>query len=203
MGERYLGASGRTGRLVVQRALARGDAVRALVRSPAKLAITHPALEVVAGDASDAGAVARAVDGCDVVVSALGPVPGHSAICSTAAAHVTAAGARRYVAISGAGIDVPGDDKDIAGKVVSWLVRLLSPSAFRDKVLEHERLAASDVPWTLVRVPRLVDRPGNGAPVWGLVRSPGASLAREDLAEFVLRAVDDDALIRKAPFVAS
>ena len=49
-----LGAAGRTGRILVEQALAAGHTVRALVRTPSKLAITHPALEIIEGDATNA-----------------------------------------------------------------------------------------------------------------------------------------------------
>jgi putative NADH-flavin reductase len=65
-----LGASGRTGRQIVELALEAGHHVRALVRSRGKLQLTHERLEYVMGDATDAAAVQRAVEGCDAVLSA-------------------------------------------------------------------------------------------------------------------------------------
>jgi putative NADH-flavin reductase len=53
-----LGATGATGTLVVEQALAAGHRVTALVRSPHRLTITHRNLRVVKGDATDAAAVA-------------------------------------------------------------------------------------------------------------------------------------------------
>lgn len=47
-----LGATGATGRLVVDQALVAGHTVRALVRSPQKLD-ARPGLDVVAGQATD------------------------------------------------------------------------------------------------------------------------------------------------------
>ncbi len=67
-----LGATGRTGRLVVEQALAAGHTVTALVRSPQKLTTRNPNLRVVAGEATDAAAVSRALDGADAVISTLG-----------------------------------------------------------------------------------------------------------------------------------
>jgi len=197
-----LGASGRTGRLVVHKALEAGHDVRALVRSATKLGITHPRLETRTGDATDAPTVAGLVEGCDAVLSALGPVEGRNDVCSVATGHVIAAGARRYVAISGAGIDVPGDRKDLVGRIASFATRKLAPAVFQDKVREHELLEKSTLAWTLVRPPRLVDRPAAGEARMNLERCPGASIAREALASFALRCVGDDALIRRAPFVA-
>src|SRR5260370_27523099 len=67
-----LGATGRTGRLVVEQALAAGHAVTALVRSPEKLTIRNSNLRVVAGRATDPEAVARALASADAVLSTLG-----------------------------------------------------------------------------------------------------------------------------------
>src|SRR5438128_12620406 len=67
-----LGATGRTGRLVVEQALAAGHAVTALVRSPEKLTLRNPNLRVVMGDATDTSALSRAVQGADALISTLG-----------------------------------------------------------------------------------------------------------------------------------
>ncbi|HEX8704037.1 MAG TPA: NAD(P)-binding oxidoreductase, partial [Myxococcaceae bacterium] len=141
-------------------------------------------------------------EGCDAVISALGPTPERADICSTATRHVIAAGARRYVAVSGAGIDVKGDQKDFVGKVMSFLVKTITGAYFRDKVLEYQLLEQSPLAWTLVRPPGLVDKPARGNVRSSLTRSLGASITRADLAAYTLACVTNDELIRKAPFVA-
>ena len=55
-----LGATGRTGRLVVEQAIAAGHTVTALVRSPEKLTTGNSKLRVISGEATDASAVSRA-----------------------------------------------------------------------------------------------------------------------------------------------
>src|SRR2546428_13218147 len=67
-----LGATGRTGQLVVEQALAAGHTVTALVRSLEKLTIRNSSLRVVAGSATDAADVARALAGADAVGSTPG-----------------------------------------------------------------------------------------------------------------------------------
>lgn len=198
-----LGATGRTGRLIVEQALSEGHHVRALVRDPAKVDIQHERLEVLTGDPTDAQSVRALAAGRDAVISALGPGSGRKDVCGTAAANVVAAEVKRYVTISGAGVDVPGDQKDVPGRIVSFMVRTLTPAIFQDKVVEHQRLAQSPVGWTLVRPPRLTDKPATGRPKTSLQRSPGSQVSRADLAAFVLACAQDDAMIRKAPFVAS
>ncbi len=197
-----LGASGATGQLIVQQALDAGHTVRALVRDPKKLTATHPSLEIVVGDATRGEDVNRLVAGCDAVLSALGPSSTQVDVGSHAAEHVIAAGVRRYVVISGAGLDVPGDHKDLIGRIVSFFVRTLTPAMFQDKVREHALLAASGVAWSLVRPPRLTNNPPAGAFKTDLRCCPGSSVSRADLATFVLQVAADDALVGKAPFIA-
>ena len=67
-----IGATGGTGRQLVEQALERGYEVTALVRNPAKLQITHPHLTIVTGDVLDYASVAAVMKDQDAVVSALG-----------------------------------------------------------------------------------------------------------------------------------
>ena len=73
------GASGGTGRQLVERALAQGHQVTAFVRDPAKLPLTHQNLRVAQGDALRYDTVEPAVAGQDAVLSALGVRPPVSA----------------------------------------------------------------------------------------------------------------------------
>ena len=65
------GATGGTGRLLVEQAIAQGHQVTAFVRNPSKLKFKHPALKIFAGNVMDASAVQLAVAGHNVVLSAL------------------------------------------------------------------------------------------------------------------------------------
>jgi putative NADH-flavin reductase len=67
-----VGATGRTGRQVVEQALARGDDVIAVARHPETLAPRGSGAAVVAADVLDRAAVAGALAGAGAVVSALG-----------------------------------------------------------------------------------------------------------------------------------
>ncbi|MYS86686.1 NAD(P)-dependent oxidoreductase [Embleya scabrispora] len=68
-----LGSTGQTGRLVIAHALERGHEVMALARRPERIEAPAAAnLRVVRADVTDAGSVTAAVEGADVVVSALG-----------------------------------------------------------------------------------------------------------------------------------
>ena len=93
-----LGATGRTGRLVVQDLLARGHQARVLVRR----AVSAPADTcAVVGDARDPAALRSLVDGCDVVISALGPVGGDRRLHREVAPLLIAASPQRGFVLEG------------------------------------------------------------------------------------------------------
>src|SRR5512147_3139820 len=67
-----VGATGGTGRELVEQALERGHEVTAFARRPEAVAVRHERLRVARGDVMDAASVAAAVAGQEAVLSALG-----------------------------------------------------------------------------------------------------------------------------------
>lgn len=200
-----LGATGATGRQVVDELVRRGHDVVALARSAPSAA---GQVRWVEGDARDSAAVADLVTGADAVLSALGPRAGdrtlHREVAPLVIAAMGAAGVRRHVGVSGAGIDVPGDRKSLRDRLISTLVRRFGGEAVRDKALERELFAASDLDWTLVRPPRLVDGPASGRVEHAASRSPRrTTLARADLAAFCVDLLERPDYLRQAPLVAA
>lgn len=66
------GATGLTGRLVVEQALALGHEVAALVRDPGRMALKHPGLAVMGGSPTAARDVELCIRGADAVIHCLG-----------------------------------------------------------------------------------------------------------------------------------
>src|SRR5215472_8339517 len=66
------GATGGTGRVLVEQALAQGHMVTAFARHPSKVRTKHPNLRVAEGNVLDPAAVEAATRGQDAVLSALG-----------------------------------------------------------------------------------------------------------------------------------
>lgn len=145
------GATGRTGRRVLELALGRGDRVRALLRDPSKLA-ARPGLATVVGDARDAAAVVRTVAGADAVLMALGmpdithPSTGFSDSVRSIVDAARSAGVHRIVAIASAGVlpDPTGGLRNQHG----------TQGPFRYVNAEHTRnfetLRDSQLDWTLM-----------------------------------------------------
>src|SRR5437762_2781307 len=105
-----IGATGRTGREVIQQALARNHHVTAFVRSPASLTLKNERLSVLKGNAMDENQLFRAIQNHDAVLSTLGPrevfkpssMLHDSAVATTRA--MNRAGVRRLVVLSAAEI---------------------------------------------------------------------------------------------------
>ncbi|MCB7135910.1 NAD(P)-dependent oxidoreductase [Cellulosimicrobium marinum] len=205
-----VGATGRTGAHTLTAALERGHDVAVLVRDPAGLAPdVRDRVRVVGGDATDPTALADLLAGADAVVSALGPkgkqADLHTRTARALVALMDAQGPRRFVGVSGAGIDVPGDEKAPKDKAISSLIRTLGGDVVKDKPAEYRVWAASDLDWTLVRPPRLVDGPASQRPLeQDAHRSTrSTSITRADLGRFLVDVVEQDLYPRTAPFVAT
>jgi uncharacterized protein YbjT (DUF2867 family) len=182
-----LGATGGTGRLVVEQALAAGHTVTALVRSPEKLAVRNPNLHVVAGQATDPSAVARALDRADALISTLGG--GGSVISDSAQAIVEAAheaGVSRVVLLSSFLVE-----RDRFNPVTRLLTGIAMGSMIKDKSAGEKALRESNLDWTIVYASSLTDGPGRGQVAvltetgrWTLSHR----IARTDVAAWLLRA---------------
>lgn len=202
------GASGRTGRPLVERALAEGHTVRALVRTPTKVGLQDARLELIQGDATDAAAVARTVQGADAVVSVLGHVKGSPKDVQTVATrHMVAAmkahGVGRMVSLTGAGVRDPNDRPKAVDRVFGLLLAVVARDVIRDAEAHAEVLRSSGLAYTIVRGPRLTDGPYTGRYRVGYVgKDSGTQVSRADLAEFILKTLQDDTWVRKAPMVS-
>ena len=201
------GATGGIGRRVVDRALTAGYEVHALVRDPAK--VVEPRVSTTVGGLTDGQAVARAVDGSDAVIWAVGGShnrPDQVGLFETGARNLVAAmnrhGVRRLVALSGAGISVDGERKPLSGRALSAAVRLVVRYVVESKRREYRVFRDSGLDWTLVRPPRVVDGEPTGLYVSGTTLA-GRHMTEGDLADFMVRRVADRSYVRASPYVSS
>jgi uncharacterized protein YbjT (DUF2867 family) len=202
-----LGATGGTGRLIVREALARGHRVTALVRSRDKAGALAGA-RLVEGDARDGAALRAALTGQDAVISALGtPASPFRAVTLLSSATRALLGAMqaervpRLVAITGIGA---GDSAGHGGFLFDRLIfPLLLRHVYADKNRQEALIRSSDRDWVLVRPAVLSDKPGRGAvrALEDLSGFHGGTVAREDVARFVVDQVDDEEWLRRAPLV--
>jgi uncharacterized protein YbjT (DUF2867 family) len=202
-----LGATGDTGRLIVQQALAKGYDVAALVRSPEKAAALKGAT-IVLGDARDESILRQALKDRSAVISALGtgasPFRRVTFLSSATRAVVNAMKAERVprlVAITGIGA---GDSRGHGGFAFDNLIfPLLLRNVYADKDRQEAIVRDSGLDWVLVRPSILNNKPG-GSPVHALADLSafhGGSIARADVAKFVVDQVRSDTWLHRAPLI--
>jgi putative NADH-flavin reductase len=202
------GASGRTGRPLVEQALARGHEVRALVRDPSKLQVKHERFVVIRGNVLDAAKVGETITGTDAVLSALGQTKTSPKDVQTRGTeNIVAAmekhGARRLVSLTGAGVRDELDEPKLVDKAITFLLKRLQPDVLEDGVRHAEAIEASGLEWVIVRGPRLTEGPKKGDYRVGMIgKNSGTQISRADLAEFMLDQLTTDAHLRQMPVVS-
>ncbi len=203
-----VGASGRTGRLLVELALARGHEVTALVRDPARFSAARPGLRVLVGDVLAPGTLPPALEGQDAVVSLLAPRPrtnGRVYLEGTRnlADAAVRAGVRRLVVVSAAGAGVDGRALSLGFRLVRRIpvVARLYPDIAR---MEQELCERTDLDWTIVRPPLLTNGARTARPrdVVGRTVPHGTWLSRADLAEYLLGVLESGDHVREVVAVA-
>ena len=203
------GATGRTGRHLLQQALERGYNVRVLARDPGKLAVQSERLVVVRGNLKDAACVEEVITGADAVLSVLGPTSneptfeisrGTADIMST----MKRQGVKRLIISAGAGVGDPGDTPKLFNKLINVALKATARNVYEDMLKTVDQVRGSKLEWTVVRVPRLTDGPKTGQVRVGMVgQGTGANLSRADMAEFMLKQIDDGQHLHKAPVISN
>jgi len=183
------GATGGSGRSLVEQALERGDAVTVLARRPETLKLTSPSLKIVEGDALDPDAVTRVVEDAEAVACVLGLPKGEGTSISEGTRNICAAmrkvGVDRLVAVTVMGL---GDSENSFSLVGKAFVRLFLKKGMEDRARQEFVIRESGLDYTIVRPTRLVDGPRTGRYSVGPDVRAGMSskVIRADLAHCVL-----------------
>ncbi len=203
-----IGATGGTGRRLVQQALDQGHQVTAFVRDPAKLRIEHDNLRVVKGDVLDYASVESAMRGQSAVLCALGhtrffyPNKIQSNGMRNILRAMKACDVPRLICETALGI---GNSVGRLGLLHTFFfLPLILPFYMWDKLLQEELIAASDRDWVIVRPGMLTNGEARGSyrhgPRVGSYLWP-VRISRADVADFMLKQLTDDAYIGAAPGV--
>ncbi|PFK39138.1 NADH-flavin reductase [Bacillus cereus] len=202
-----IGANGKAGKYLVTQALKEGYFVRILIRNPKKFKLSHKHLEFVQGDARDISAIRQLLQGCNAVINAVGQPKKESYIFSTVTNHILEVmeeyRIKRYILISGGSMDVQGDVKSILNKIGAMLFRLFLSDMMKDKYKELQLVRDSDVNWTIVRLPFVIDGEGIGKIKESLRDLPGITIQNGDIALFVIKQIQDEMHIGKCPFISN
>ncbi|MAM62823.1 NAD(P)H-binding protein [Maritimibacter sp. UBA3975] len=208
-----IGISGKLGLLMAQHSLAEGYAVTGLCRpgSASKLSTFGDSITVMTGDTSDPATIARAVAGCDGVLTVLVPWGTDGMATRTAGAVLEHADPGARLVFS-TGWHAARDDRDrygVAQQIKTGLIgRVVRLTGMAD-IADHKRAArlvySSDRDWTVVRAADLEEGESEGLPVWAPhVGDPVLKSNRvrpTDFALFMVHALTNPALVREAPAI--
>jgi putative NADH-flavin reductase len=208
-----IGASRGIGLETVKAALLAGHSVRALARSAARIPIKNAALDKVSGDALDSDTIRSALQDVNVVIQTLGVDIAPRAIIERTTLFsqstrilvdaMKAAGVKRLIAVTGLGA---GDSRGHGGLLYDVVIfPLLLKRVYDDKDVQEWIIRSSGLDWTIVRPGLLTNNPATGryrvltvAQDWRFGR-----ISRADVADFLIRQVDDRSLIGTTPLLIS
>jgi putative NADH-flavin reductase len=214
-------ATGGIGRQMLEQAVAAGHHVTAVVRDPSKMSGEVP---IVAADlaAPDPAALESAVEGADAVLSGLGPrSPSEAGIAWRGTRAIVqamrAADVRRIVVVSAAPIaTVPSPGRPAPPKhdpgdgffmrnLFSHVAKTALRKNYADLALMEDLLRDSGLEWTVVRPPKLTDKPLTGTyrTAIGQNLRRGWSVPRADVAHLMLHLLEQPETIHEVVGVAT
>ncbi len=205
-----LGATGRTGKLVVRQALDQGHVVTVLVRNLSKLGMAHANLKYIEGDVLDSEAVETAMEGNEAVISTLGLPPGQKSdelmtrcmpiIVKAMQLH----GVHRLVFTSGI-IMKTGQLSFLPRVIMRTIIHFMLSDQVRDKQSSEDFLRTTTVDWTLVYPVTLTDGPATGRYRFGeSMKLKGLPrVSRADVADLLLKLASDARSVRCDLLVSS
>ena len=196
------GATGGTGRQVLEQAVAAGHNVTLLVRDPAKIE-ARSGVTLIHGDVLDQEATSRCVQGSDAVICVLGSGVGVEPVEAQGTQRVLEAmqanGVRRLIAVTSLGV---GDSREQVGADFQQAMDTVLQPIIAAKTEQERLIRASGLDWTIVRPGGLGDGPRTGDYRSGTDPSLMAGLvSRADVAEFVLRQLTDASYLHQCPAV--
>ena len=204
-----VGATGGTGKEILQQALAQNHEVTALVRNPAAITLQNEHLHVVQGDVLNSNSIEQAVIGQEAVICALGlslsasrkPTTIYSDGTRNLIAAMNKQGVRRLICITGVG---SGDSRGHGGFLYDNIfLPLLLSGGYADKTRQEEVIKQSDLDWVIVRPGQLNNNAAKGTyrvMLDGKYEMKG--IARADVATFVLEQLTSSTYLGKTPAIS-
>ncbi|CAL9537188.1 hypothetical protein SUDANB43_04141 [Streptomyces sp. enrichment culture] len=203
------GATGGIGREIVRQALDAGHRVTAVVRDPARLTVTGEGLEVFRAELSDPAAVRPAVAGRDAVLSGLGARSRKDAgdatrLTRTVLDAMRAEDVGRLLVVSAAPVGPAPREDGFLDRTVRGMVSALLKDMYVDLRAMEEEVARSGLEWTVVRPPRLQNKPltGRYRSVTDGFPEKGRYIGRADVAHAMLSMTEDAGTVKRGVGVA-
>lgn len=197
------GANGKTGKLVVEKALAAGHTVTAFLRTAAEV----PNVRVVTGDASDLTSVNAAMAGQQAVIDTIGGKTPWKATTleRTAAGNIIsamqAASARRLIVVSMMGLGSSRPQAPFWYR--SLLMTTFLHGSTADKTAMEAAVTASDLDYTIARPPILTEDAAIGSVLTPTPPTKAHKITRADLAQFLVDQITGTQYLKQTVVIAN
>jgi putative NADH-flavin reductase len=203
-----IGASRGIGLETVKLALKAGHSVRAMARSVSAIRLRDPKLRKLDGDALDQHTIERALLDVDAVIQTIGvsltseQIFGGTRLFSVATRVLVnameASAVRRLICVTGFGA---GDSRGRGGLLYNAAVCLILRRIYADKDAQEWIIRRSRLDWIIVRPTILTDGQRTGAyRVLVDARDWRSGLiSRADVADFLVKQVNDRSFVHKTP----
>lgn len=203
-----IGATGRTGLEFTRQALASGQRVTALVRSPEKMTINDQHLHLITGDGLDADAVAQAVSAhaYTAIVQLTGGGLTTTDLNTRITRHLMQAirahnsSAQLWI-LSAAGTGGSHHQLPFFGRL---LKKTMLRAPFADHEVQEEEVMASGLPYVIVRPVGLTDGPLTEGQYLALENQPAPSsqISRANVAHYIVQHLGREEVNGKAIVLA-
>lgn len=204
-----LGATGRTGKFIIEEAIKRGHRISAIARNPEKLKGFD--IDITLGTPYNCETVEKAITGCEAIINTLNvsrksdnpwaPLAAPKDMISKSASNAIRAmekvGIKRFVTLSTIGA---GRSWKTTPAILKLIVSVSNLKfAFLDHGKQEEILENSAMDYTICRAPMLSDKRNNtGAIATAEEEKPSSmTLSRNSAAEFFVRIIENNEYIRK------
>ncbi len=204
-----IGGTGKAGKYLVNQLIQRGFHLKLLLRNPERFSIKNPLIEVIKGDVNDYKTVLSLVDGSQAVISALGlgQPASETSIFSQATSNILQAmqvsGIQRYIVITGINVNTNADKKSSKTQFATDWMYTNYPNSTADKQKEYDLLLASNVDWTLVRLPLIEQTDEVGNIQISLEDCVGDKISATNLANFLIEQLTDNQYVKQSPFISN
>ncbi|MFE7644408.1 NAD(P)-dependent oxidoreductase [Streptomyces phaeoluteigriseus] len=208
-----LGATGGIGGEVVRQALLAGHEVTAVVRDPSRFSVdgglADGRLRVATADLTSPEDLVPALTGRHAVLSGLGARTRKDAgvatrLTRTLLTAMETTDVRRLVVVSAAPVGPAPADDGFLDRTARALVSAVLKDIYTDLRAMETAVAGSATEWTVVRPPRLQNKPLTGGyrTVIGGFPAKGRFIGRADVAHSMLALTNDPAAVKQGVGVA-
>ena len=204
-----IGGTGKAGKYLVNQLIQQGFHLKLLLRNPEKFSIKNPLIEVIKGDIKDYDTVLPLLKDSEAVISALGlgqPIS-ETSIFSKATSNILQAmqvsDIQRYIVVTGINVDTPFDKKSPKTQFATDWMYTNYPNSTADKQKEYDILSASNIDWTLVRLP-LIEQTDEICDVQiSLEDCVGDKISATNLANFLIVQLTDNQYVKQSSFLSN